>query len=184
MPTKSSPVEQLDNWIVTLKTVQSICAKQFNGTVSTWTLNKFATAAVILTVGATNVFNFGVAVGNALSEPTFSGFSPGDATTFSDLVDAAEQPGSLGWIVLNLVQAYCAPSCLQPDGSLDEGKTLAEAFPSGSPNWAALTTIVENSNLDAIIGTPATVIAGMKGLQAASDTKIIHDLISYLSTFQ
>ena len=81
--------EDLCSWVTDLTSLQNICIKKSLGTVQGMSLNAFAQAKVIGTVGGGNLYNFGIYVHQQFPQynPQDGNETPGDQTTFRDLTD-------------------------------------------------------------------------------------------------
>jgi hypothetical protein len=184
LPDITTVAAQLDNWVHILKTLQGVCAGQFNATTSSWSLNKIAGSCVCATVGK-NIAGFESAVAKALANPKATSLTIGDQETFADLTDDLQAPQpNLDSLISNLLTTVSDPSCLLADGSLDEGQTLDKAFPAGSTGWADLLNCVENANLDRVLGDSTKVRADLATLRTPGSGTNLHDLLACLTTIQ
>lgn len=180
MANAGAEFEQLHDWVVNLTALQIICIKKaFGADVPKMTLNSFALAKVISTVGSSNLYNFGVSVHKQFPEydPEDPEDNPGDQTTFADLTDLIG-PLTLQESVVAYVKAAVTAQGQKPSMKA----TLAQQFqPSG---WAGFTSSIHTSNLDSVLGDPATVISGLAALYTNGTETKLPDLINFLTTIQ
>ena len=173
-----SSSSRLNGWVTALQTVQHLTASGFDGTVGPWPLNRFAKEIVSSHIKS-NPPKFSAVLDSSFPGEGLSGATFSATDTFTDVVNACVQPYRLDTIVLAVVQAGCGLSCTLPDGSLDETKTLAQAFPTGTAAWDHFVAIIQNSNLCAVIGDPS---ATLNSLKTMATTKTLGDLVTFLFT--
>jgi len=171
--------EDLCSWVTDLTSLQNICIKKSLGTVQGMSLNAFAQAKVIGTVGGGNLYNFGIYVHQQFPQynPQDCNETPGDQTTFRDLTDLLA-PNSLQALVLAYVWATVGGQGTDPPLATP----LTQLF-SHASSWNAFTSSVETSNLDAVLGKSTTVMNGL-ALIYSNGRKTFTDLVTYLSTIQ
>jgi len=143
------------------------------------TLNAFAQAKVVATVGASNLFNFGASVHKQFPQfdPQDPGQGPGDQTTFRDLTDLIS-PNSLQFLVVSFVWTAVGGQGEDPPVNTP----LSQLFNSSS--WNDFVTSVESSNLDAVLGSPDSVMSGLASIFNNAAQKTFSDLVNFLTTIQ
>lgn len=180
MANAGAELGQLHDWVVDLTSINLICiTKAFGAEVPNMTLNGFAQAKVISTVGAGSLYNFGVCVHKQFPDydPDDADDVPGDLSSFADLTDV------VGALTLQQSVAAYVKAAVSAQGQTPSMRaTLAKQFTQDA--WNALVISIHKCNLDSVLGDPATVTADLDALYANGTQSKLSDLVRYLFTIQ
>jgi hypothetical protein len=180
MANAGTELSQLHDWVVDLTNLNLICInKSFGAEVPYMTLNGFAQAKVISTVGAGNLYNFGVCVHQQFPDydPEDADEVPGDQSSFADLADI------VGPLTLQQAVAAYVKAAVSAQGKTPSMKaTLATQFTQ--PAWNSFLISIHTCNLDSVLGDPAAVTADLNALYADAAQSKLSDLVRYLFTIQ
>src|SRR5277367_3972383 len=125
MDPEGSAFEALHTWVINLTSLQTLCIKNSLGAVNGATLNAFAHAKVVATVGAAHLFNFGSLVHRQFPQfdPMNANQSLGDQSIFRDLADMVG-PNTLQ----NLVTSFVWEAVGNQDNSPPHQTPLSQLF--------------------------------------------------------
>jgi hypothetical protein len=185
----STPYDDLQNWVTVLQALQSASAG-INADTQDYTLNAFAKLTMCTLLKAKNTASFAAAVSKKLGyDITPYGWTLQDTfATMTEVVTGKELVDP----VRNFIASCCDPACINPLGTLDLNRTLADAYPAtaiGNANWSRLINGIDGLNLDSVIVSPTggklpsqIVSAKLSGLRAKNPPPALNDLLTYLST--